>query len=163
MALFGTVTDAKTLLGIASEFVSNVVTQQIGYYKVVIPASDVNVYGEALVKQYIGPVLINCLIERGAYRTISEDLGPDRRRDVGFRFLKPDLQYANIVPEIGDIVMYNEHYYEVDNVNQNQYFLGKDPNYAYSNGLQNFGQSWSILLDTHYTTPDRLGITQQRL
>ena len=163
MALFGTVTDARTLLGIASEFVSNVVTQQIGYYKVVIPASDVNVYGEALVKNYIGPVLINCLIVRGDYAMVSNDLGPDTTRDVGFRFLKPDLVYANIVPEVGDIVMYNEHYYEVDNVNENQYFLGKDPDYAYSAGLQNFGQSWSILLDTHYTTPDRLGITQQRL
>jgi len=163
MALFGTVTDANTLLGIASEFVSNVVTQQIGYYKVVIPASDVNVYGEALVKQYIGPILINCLIVRGDYNRTANDFGPDTTRNVTFRFLKPDLQYANIVPEVGDVVMYNEHYYEVDNVNENQYFLGKNPDYSYSTGLQNFGQSWSILLDTHYTTPDRLGITQQRL
>jgi len=163
MALFGTVTDAQTLLGIASEFVTNVVTQQIGYYKVVIPASDVNVYGEALVKQYIGPVLLNCLIVRGDFNMISNDLGPDTVRNASFRFLRPDLVYANVVPEVGDIVMYYEHYYEVDNVNENQLFLGKDPSYSYSTGLQNFGQSWSISVDTHYTTPDRLGITQQRL
>ena len=70
---------------------------------------------------------------------------------------------ANVVPETGDIVMYNELYYEVDNVNQNQYFLGKDPDYAYSDGLDEFGASFSILLDTHLTTPERLGITIQRL
>jgi len=163
LVLFGTVRDANTFLGVAEEFVANVVTQQIGYYKTVLPATQPNVYGEALVKSYIGPVLINCLIVRGDYNTIGEDFGPDRRRDVGFNFLKIDLESANVVPEIGDVVMYNELYYLVDNVNENQYFLGKNPDYAYSDGLQNFGQSWSILLDTHYTTPEAVGILQQRL
>jgi hypothetical protein len=163
MALFGTVRDARSLLGIAEEFVATVVTQQIGYYKVILPATPPNVYGEALVKDYIGPVLMNCLIERGGFNTTTNDFGPDTIRNVGFRFLKIDLQYANVVPEVGDVVMYNEGYYLVDNVNENQYFLGKDPDYSYSPGLQEFGQSWSILLDTHYTTPEALGITIQRL
>lgn len=164
MALFGTVRDAIMQLGVASEFVSNVVTQQIGYYKVILNQTPPNVYGEALVKDYIGPILINCLIVRGDYTTITDNnFGPDSRRDVDFRFLKQDLEYASIVPETGDIVMYNELYYEVDNVNENQYFLGKDPQYAYSQGLNNFGASFSIILNTHYTSPERLGITRQRL
>lgn len=163
MALFGTVRDANAFLGIAEEFVATVVTQQIGYYKVVLPATPPNVYGEALVKSYIGPVLMNCLIERGGFNTTANDFGPDTIRAVGFRFLKIDLEYGNVVPEVGDVVMYNEGYYLVDNVNENQYFLGKNPDYSYSPGLQNFGQSWSILLDTHYTTPEALGITIQRL
>lgn len=163
MALFGTVTDANTLLGIAEEFVANVVTQQIGYYKTVLPNTQPNVYGEALVKSYIGPVLINCLIDRGNFNTATSDFGPDTIRDVTFRFLRIDLERANVVPEVGDVVMYNESYYLVDNTDQNQYFVGKNPDYAYSQGLQNFGQSWSILLSTHYTTPEALGITIQRL
>lgn len=163
MALFGTVRDAVMQIGVAQEFVNNVVTQQIGYYKVVLPDTQPNVYGEALVKSYIGPVLLNCLIVRGDFTTITDNFGPDSRREAGFRFLKVDLQAANVVPEVGDIVMYNELYYEVDNVNENQLFLGKDPSYAYSEGLNQFGASISILLDTHLTTPERLGITQQRL
>jgi hypothetical protein len=163
MALFGTVRDAAMQIGVAQEFVGNVVTQQIGYYKVILPATQPNVYGEALVKDYIGPVLINCLIVRGDFTTTTDDFGPDSRREVDFRFLKADLEIANVVPETGDIVMYNEIYYEVDNVNENQLFLGKDPQYAYSDGLGNFGASISIILNTHYTTPERLGITQQRL
>ena len=163
MALFGTVTDANTLLGIAEEFVANVVTQQIGYYKTILPATQPNVYGEALVKSYIGPVLINCLIDRGNFDTKSDDFGPDTIRDVKFRFLRIDLESANVVPEVGDVVMYNESYYLVDNTDQNQYFVGKNPDYSYSQGLQNFGQSWSIILSTHYTTPEALGITIQRL
>lgn len=164
MALFGTVRDAAMQIGVAHELVNNVVTQQIGYYKVILPATQPNVYGEALVKDYIGPVLLNCLIVRGDFTTIADNgFGPDSRRDVDFRFLKVDLEYANVVPEIGDIIMYNEFYYEADNVNENQYFLGKDPQYVYSEGLGNFGASISIVLNTHLTTPERLGITQQRL
>lgn len=163
MALFGTVRDALMQIGVAHEFVNNVATQQIGYYKVVLPDTQPNVYGEALVKSYIGPVLINCLIVRGDFNTKIDNFGPDTVREVGFRFLKVDLEIANVVPETGDIVMYNELYYEVDNTNENQYFLGKDPDYSYSQGLNEFGQSFSIICFTHLTTPERLGITQDRL
>ena len=163
MALFGTVRDALMQIGVAQELVNNVVTQQIGYYKVILPATQPNVYGEALVKDYIGPVLLNCLIVRGDFTTATDNFGPDSKREVGFRFLKVDLEAANVVPEVGDIVMYNELYYEVDNTNENQYFLGKDPQYVYSEGLGEFGASISIILSTHLTTPERLGITQQRL
>jgi hypothetical protein len=163
MALFGSVRDAVMQIGVASEFVNNVVTQQIGYYKIVLPDTQPNVYGEAFVKQYIGPVLLNCLIVRGDFTTVTDSFGPDSRREVDFRFLKQDLEVANVVPETGDIIMYNELYYEVDNTNENQLFLGKDPAYTYSSGLQNFGASFSIVLNTHMTSPERLGITQQRL
>ena len=163
MALFGTVRDAGMIVGVAQEFVGNVVTQQIGYYKVILPDTPPNVYGEALVKEYIGPVLINCLIVRNEFNTRIDNFGPDTIRDVDFRFLKVDLEYANVVPETGDIIMYNELYYEVDNTNENQLFLGKNPQYAYSEGLNLFGASISIICFTHLTTPERLGITKQRL
>lgn len=163
MALFGTVRDAIMQIGVAQELVNNVVTQQIGYYKVILPATQPNVYGEALVKDYIGPVLLNCLIVRGDFTVSTDNFGPDTKRIVDFRFLRVDLEAANVVPEVGDIVMYNELYYEVDNTNENQLFLGKDPQYVYSEGLGQFGASISIILNTHITTPERLGITQQRL
>lgn len=163
MALFGTIRDVTMFKGVATELVHDVITQQIGYYKVLLPTTAPNVYGEALVKEYIGPVLLNCLIERGDFSTNNSDFGPDTRREVGFRFLKDDLIAANVVPEIGDIVMYNELYYETDNVNENQLILGKDPDYSYSNGLQNFGGSFSIILSTHLTSPERLGIEKFRL
>ena len=149
--------------GVAKELVDDVITQQVGYYKVVLPNTVPNVYGEALVKDYIGPILINCLIVRGDFNTISEDFGPDARREVTFRFLKNSLIDANVVPEVGDIIMYNESYYETDNVNENQLVLGKDPNYTYSSGLENFGNSFSIILNAHLTSPERLGITKFRL
>ena len=164
MALFGSSRDVSTFKGIARELLENVISQQVGYYKYMLGDTEKNVYGEATARYYIGPVLINCLIERGDFNAArKESLGPDVNRDATFRFLKDHLVDANIVPEIGDVIMYNELYYEVDNVNQNQLVLGKDPDYAYSDGLNAFGSSFSIILTTHYTSGDKLGINQQRL
>lgn len=163
MALFGSSRDVIMFKGVATEFVHDVITQQIGYYKIILPDTPSNIYGEGLVKEYIGPILIDCLIVRGDFTTRNGDFGPDTLRTVDFRFLTDDLVFANVVPEVGDVVMYNESYYEVDNVNQNQFILGKDPQYAYSEGLQYFGSNFSIILNTHLTEPERLGITQQRL
>ena len=163
MALFGSSRDVIMFKGVATEFVHNVITQQIGYYKIILPDTPSNVYGEGLVKEYIGPILIDCLIVRGDFNTRNGDFGPDTLRTVDFRFLTDDLVFANVVPEVGDAIMYNESYYEVDNINQNQFILGKDPQYAYSEGLQFFGSNFSIILNTHLTEPERLGILAQRL
>lgn len=163
MALFGSSRDVIMFKGVATEFVHDVITQQIGYYKIILPDTPSNVYGEGLVKEYIGPILIDCLIVRGDFNTRNGDFGPDTLRTVDFRFLTDDLVFANVVPEVGDAIMYNESYYEVDNINQNQFILGKDPQYAYSEGLQFFGSSFSIILNTHLTEPERLGILAQRL
>ena len=91
------------------------------------------------------------------------DFGPDVKRPVTFRFLKEDIQVANVHPEPGDIIMYNEVYYHADNVNENQLIVGKDSDYSYSSGLENFGASYSVVILCHYISPDALGITQQRL
>jgi hypothetical protein len=162
MALFGTSRDIDTFKIFSKELVNNIVTQQVGYYKVVLDDTPSNIYGENLTKQYIGPVLFNCLIERGDFTTSMEDYGPDTFRDAKFRFLKDDLVEAAVFPEVGDIVMYYENYYEVGNVNENQFIVGKDNDYVYSDGLGNFGNSFSIVLETHYVRGDKLGIIEIR-
>ncbi len=34
---------------------------------------------------------------------------------------------------------------------------------AYSSNTDNFGSSWSIIVECHYMRPEKLGITKQRL
>jgi len=163
MAIFGSIRDIEVFKGITYEFVENVASQQCGYYKIMLQDTPPNVYGEAMEKQYVGPVLLWVLVERGDYGTQDwNDQSTDVVRNLKFRFFKDHLIAANVVPEVGDVVMYNENYYEVDNVNENQKILGKDKDYSYSDGLNKFGSSFSIILDAHYTSPDRLGIQIQR-
>jgi hypothetical protein len=163
MAIFGSLRDIDTFKIISKELVNDVISQQIGYYKAVLKDTLSNLYGESLNKSFIGPILLNCLIERGDFTAPVDEFGPDVLRDVTFRFLRDDMIQANVYPEIGDVVMYNELYYQVDNVNENQLIVGKDNNYSYSDGLENFGSDYSVILTTHYTRGDKLGITQQRL
>jgi len=163
MAIFGSLRDIAAFKGITRELVENVVSQQSGYYKYQLNDTTVNVYGEGIARYYIGPVLINCLIERGDFNTTLKDQVLDIDRTATFRFFRDHLIDANIVCEVGDILMYNESYYAVDNVNENQLILGKDNDYSYSSGLENFGTSYSVILTTHYTSADRIGIKQERL
>ena len=161
--MFGSVRDVATFKIFTKELVEDIISQQVGYYKIKLEDTPTNIYGEALTKYYIGPVLIPTLIVRGEFGTISTDYGPDTRRDVDFRFFKDHLIEANIVPEVGDVIMYDEVYYEINNTNENQLILGKDPDYSYSSAVEGFGQSYSIILTGNYADPDKLGITKQRL
>ena len=89
--------------------------------------------------------------------------------DFNLNFDPTNYQYgADLVPQVGDIIMYQEGYYEVDNVNANQYFLGKNPDYPndpqiQNPGLDQFGSSVSVICETHYVPADKVGITQERL
>jgi len=160
------------------ELLNNIIEQKVGYYKIVLDRTESNMYGEASKKTYNNPVLVNCLIERGDTTAASDDFGPDISRNITCRFLRDDLAGIdlstelgadgrgftyNIVPEIGDIVLWNNDYYEVDNVNENQLVVGKDYNYSYSTNTDNFGSSWSIIITCHYMRPEISGITQVRL
>ncbi len=163
MAMFGSVRDIATFKIFTKELVEDIISQEVGYYKVKLGDTVANIYGEAMTKYFIGPVLIPCLIVRGEFTKENSDYGLDTVRDVDFRFFKDHLIEANVVPEVGDVVMYNEAYYEIDNVNENQYIIGKNPDYSYSEGVENFGASYSIILSGHYSSPDKLGITKERL
>ena len=163
MALFGSARDITTFKFITREVVENIISQMCGYYKVVLKDTPVNTYGEAMNKTYIGPVLINCLIQRGDFEFNNGDFGPDNARSVEFRFFKDHLIAANVVPEVGDVVLYNELFFSIDSVNENQLILGKDNEYAYQDGLEGFGSSYSIIVKAHYASPDSLGIKQEVL
>lgn len=162
-AMFGRQRDIQTFKSISKELLEDVISQQIGYYKIVLNETPVNIYGESLSKTFVGPVLLNCLIDRKDFIAERNDFGPDYKREVDFRFLKEHLKEANVYPELGDVIMYNELYYEVDGVNENQLILGKDNDYAYSEGLENFGDSYSVICVAHFASPDHLGISRQRL
>lgn len=163
MSMFGSARDVATFKIFSKELVEDIISQEVGYYKIKLDDTKPNIYGESLTKYFIGPVLIPCLIVRGEFTKEDSDFGLDTNRDVDFRFFKDHMIEANVYPEVGDIVMYNEAYYEIDNVNENQLILGKNPDYTYSNGTTNFGQSYSYILTGHYSSPDKLGITKERL
>ena len=178
MSLYGENRDVSLFRHLNRELINNIIEQKVGYYKLALDKTLPNMYGESTKKIYNDPVLINCLIERGDTDPLTNDFGMDVTRNMKFRFLRDDLagidlstdQPAdgrgftyNIVPEVGDVLMWNNDYYEANNVNENQLIVGKDPLYSYASQTDSYGSSWSIILECFYIRPEKLGITQQRL
>ena len=178
MALYGANRDISLFRHLNRELINNIIEQKVGYYKLNLDKTEANIYGESSKKTYTDPVLLYSLIERGDTDPITDELGMDITRTMKFRFLRDDLagidlstdQPAdgrgftyNIVPEVGDVILWNNDFYEVNNANENQLIVGKDPSYSYASQTDNFGSSWSIILECFYIRPEKLGISQQRL
>jgi len=168
MALFGRTRDVNLIKTINRELLGDVITQQASFYKVRLEETTFNLYGEAAGgKFYDGPVIFNCLVERSDQEYPESDLGVDFDWSVIFKFLREDLINAGMNPEVGDIILYNDGYYQVDNVSSNQYFMGKDPSYPnepnpLNPGLSEFGGNLSYIIKAHYEPADKFGITKER-
>lgn len=156
--LFGSNRDFDLLVGINRELLKDIVEQEILYYKLDLYGTEANIYGEALDKSYMSPVKINCLITRGDQVVTTDEFGPDLTREVSFALLRRELEDISLVPEVGDIVVWNEDYYQVDNTRENQLFVGRDKSYNLTSYGQNFGTSVSIILETHLTRVEDTGI-----
>lgn len=160
--LFGSNKDFHLLARINRELLSDIVEQEIGYYKLSLNDTSANIYGEAVEKTYFDPVLLNCLITRGDQVITVDEFGPDLGREASFAFLREDLTDATVVPEVGDIVLWHEDYYEVDTVRENQLFLGKDNSYNLTDYGHKFGASISIIVDCHLTRAEKVGLVRVR-
>lgn len=159
--IFGSKGDFNLFVGVNRELLSNVVEQEILFYKISLEQTQANIYGEAPEKVYWQAVKLNALIERGDIQISTDEFGPDVIRSVKFNLLQQDLIDNDVHPEVGDIVYWMENYYEVDNVNINQLFVGKDSDYALTTYGPNYGGSVSVILETHLTRVDKTGITSR--
>ena len=160
--LFGSNRDFDLLVNINRELLHDIVEQEIIYYKIALNDTEFNIYGESLEKTYNTPVKLNCLITRGDQVVDIQEFGPDLGREASFAFLRPDLEDKVVVPEVGDIVLWHEDYYEVDTVRENQLFLGRDKSYNLTSATAGFGSSVSIVVDCHLTRADRVGLAEVR-
>ena len=167
-ALFGGSRDVSLFRGLSRELVGDIISQQAAIYKHQLAETKVNIYGETPGTRYFDePVLLNCLISRDNQAYPESDLGIDFNWGVEFRFLRDDLVDANVLIEIGDIVLYQESYYEVDSTVSNQYIVGKNPDYPNAenpleNDLDQFGSSFSVIVKSHIIPSDKLGISPKK-
>ena len=162
MALFGNSRDISLFQNINSELLKDIIQTEVAYYKFALEQTKVNVYGEAPGKHYYEPLKIACLINRDDQAWSSDDFGSDINQIVGFRFLKHELSNINLVPEVGDLMLFRNNFYEVDSRVENQLIMGRDPDYAISEETVGFGNSFSILVNSHISRVDKLNLIPLR-
>lgn len=170
MAMFARQRDISLIRHLNREVMGNVITQQAAFYQYKLEETKVNIYGEsAAEKFYNGPFLFNCLIDRQDEAFGENEEGIQFSQPINFYFLRDDLVDAQIEPEVGDIILYQEGYYGVDGTVANQYFSGKNPDYPNDNSdgtpnplnpnLQLFGTNLSIICTTYYIPADKVAIS----
>ncbi len=143
----------------------NIITQQCSLYQFKLEETKVNIYGEAAgSKFYNGPFLFNVLISRQNQVYVENEEGIQFNQPIDFYFFRDDLVDADVVPEVGDIVLYQERYYGVQSTIANQYWGGKNPEYPnnvnpLNPGLEKFGNNLSILVSTYYIPADKVAIS----
>lgn len=195
MALFGQSRDISMFRYVNRELMGNIISQQCAFYKLRLNQTNFNMYGEAAEsKFYDGPILLYTLIDLPDQTQPTDDLGVTFDWRPTFKFLRDDLldklkDYnedtiygANLVPQVGDIILYETAYYEIIATNAAQYFVGKDPDYPnspqpsnpagatyplpsplWNPGLDEFGYNVSIICQTAYVPADKVGITLERM
>jgi len=162
--------DVSLLRKLNRELMGNIITQQCAIYQFKLEETKVNIYGEAAgEKFYNGPFLFNVLINRSDQQYGEDEEGIQFNQAIDFYFLRDDLKVANVVPEVGDIILYQEGYYGVQSTVGNQYWGGKNPSYPNNNsngtpnplnpGLDKFGENVSILVSTYYIPADKVAIS----
>ena len=160
--LFGSNRDFDLLVNINRELLHDLVEQEVLYHKLSLEDTEVNLYGESLAKSFWNAVKLNCLITRGDQVIDIDTFGPDLGREASFAMIRKDLEDKSILPEVGDIIQWHNDFYEVDTVRENRLFLGRDNKYNLSSYGSSYGGSLSIILDTHLTRADRVGISEVR-
>lgn len=160
MALFGGQRDAKFLASINSELINAVIDTEIEFYKLVVESSNSNLYGESESKSYYNSILIPCLIAKDDKNSSMDDYGHTYTRTSKFAISRDILVKADFYPEVGDIVFWDNEYFELDNVDANQYFAGKNPE-TWPNGSDH-GYSVSVVVDAHATRQAPQGILDMR-
>jgi hypothetical protein len=160
MALFGGMRDAKFLASINSELINAIIDTEIEFFKLNVTQNQSNIYGESERKSYFDSVLIPCIITKDEKSSAMDDYGHTYTRTAKFAISRDLLERVDLYPSAGDIILWDNEYFEIDNVDANQYFAGKNPE-TWPNG-DSHGYSVSIVCDTHATRQTPAGIKDIR-
>jgi hypothetical protein len=160
MALFGQYRDISLFTTLNKELIVDIIDIEVAVFKLALAQNKTNMYEENDNKVYYSGVKIPCLINRSGQQYNQDNPTIDFSQPIEFQFLRDILLDFEIVIEVGDLVEYNGEYYEIDNVIDNQYIVGKNPDYA-STG-RDWGSNFSIIAQGHITRRTKLNIEQVR-
>ena len=122
----------KELVGNLSTEQDGIINQPVIIYKVSVTDTEVNMYGETSQGKVFKPgVQIVALINAEDQTTTTDEFGPDLQQNAEFSFIRQSLVDINFVVEIGDVINWNNGYWEISSINENQ-LVGGQTDYNHS-------------------------------
>lgn len=111
---------------INKEIIIDVVDVPVTLYKIIPDIVSVNIYGESTNKTRYKGIQLHALVKYPKTDAESEGFGFDvNQQNVEFRFQRKLLQDVDVYPDTGDIIGYNDNFYEIDNTQESQLIAGK--------------------------------------
>jgi hypothetical protein len=146
--------DVSFLRNVAREVVDTVVQNTCVLYKVNLNQTRINIYGESMSKTWHAGIQLYVLINKDPETATYEGFGSDTNQNIEFRFDREHCREANAYPEIGDVIYFNDSYYEIDNTTETQ-FVGGLP------GTEDERRNWSIICSTFMVSKSNLNIEER--
>jgi len=175
MALFGSERDARLVKHINRELIYDFIDTEIAFYKLSLDDTKANMYDEADNKIYYAPMRFNCLVQKDEKSYTGDEAGYDSTRTAVFSFHRPELNDNNVVIEEGDIIEWDNEFYEIDGVGASQYWRGINPATDLGANLKGgknitgdddirseFGLSIAVICQAHVTRRNSLNIQEVR-
>lgn len=146
--------------------IQDIISVEIAFYKLSLADSSQTIYNESSKKVYFNPVRLFCLVLKEDITMDDQDTGMQVNQLVTFNFLRDDLKDIDLMIETGDVIKFNEKYFEIDNTTENQFWFGRNPDTLpiTTEGRSNygFGYNVSIKCSTHQTRVSQLNLIQVR-
>tara|TARA_R110001592_G_scaffold153706_2_gene382436 strand:+ start:113 stop:655 length:543 start_codon:yes stop_codon:yes gene_type:complete len=165
MALFGSGRDASLIRHMNKELVVNIIDTEIEFYKLELDSTRENLYGESDKKSYYQPIKIPCIVQKDEKTMVSDDYSLDSTRTGIFAFNRDYLKDRTIIIEEGDILLWDNEYYEIDKTAGSQYWRGTNPTTdlgRISQEREEFGFAVSIVVEAHVTRRNKLNLVEVR-
>ena len=133
---------------ISAEIVDTLVT----LYKLNLDYVNTNIYGESTEKiSYTGVELSAFVDYRDNVAVSDAGFGINQEQEAEFRFVRSILKERHVYPEIGDIIGYNDAFYEINNIREVQLIAGRP------------GYNESIICETHLTRRSNIQIEPRQI
>ena len=149
MPLFLSDRDMTFITGINKELVNDVIETPVIIYSIDTSVTSTNLYNESVDKTYKTGVQINALITHDDQTSQEDQFGPNVFQNIICAFHRETLKELDFYPERGDIVQWNDAYYEFNNVIDNQLLAGR------------VGLPHSVVATAHMTGRSSINIRQE--
>jgi hypothetical protein len=143
--------DVRFMNSLNGELMLDIIEQVVVVFKINPNETQPTVYGESMDKIYYQGLETTCLVESDPQSTLYEGFGPDVKKGTIFRFHQKLCEIKKVYPEVGDILMWENTYFEISNIVENQ-FLGGQPE-----------KNYSFLCNAHMTRKSKLNISPRAI
>jgi signal peptidase I len=150
MALFNLDKEWLFINQLSEELVKNVIDNTFNLYKVSVSETKTNIYGESLETMYLPAVQVYGIFTRSPQENVEGEHGINVTQKITFALQREDLKAKSVYPEVGDILEYNNSFFEINNVEENVLIEGQPE------------KNFSVICTTHLTRRSRLDIDERQ-